>query len=407
MKILYLHQYFNTPAMSGGTRSYEFARRLVDAGHEVHILTTDRGASTVRGWRKEHIDGITVHWYPVRYDNRMNFVRRIWAFFTFALAAAVRAVRVRGDLVYATSTPLTIAVPGVVTKRLLRVPMVFEVRDLWPELPIAVGALRNPIAKLGAQLLEKWAYRNSDSIVALSPGMAEGVARTGYATERISVIPNACDLKLFDVPDEEGRKCRAERPWIGSRPLVVYAGTFGVINDVTYLVEVAHAMLNIDPQVAFLAVGDGAELSKVGERAHQCGVFDRNFYIEESMPKSEMPALLKAATVCTSLFAPIPEMEANSANKFFDALAAGRPVAINYGGWQAELLKAHEIGVQLPRNPQKAALELHHLLSDATTLTHMARRSRDLASYRFGRDRLAGELNQILESVQRRWAGQS
>lgn len=396
MRILYLHQYFNTPDMSGGTRSYEMARRLVAAGHEVHMVTSERSRGSSRGWRTEVVDGITVHWYPVSYDNTMSFRRRILAFLAFAVAAARRATAVGGDVVFATSTPLTIAIPAVLAKRRLRVPMVFEVRDLWPEMPIAVGALENPLLRRAAYALERWAYRNSHAVVALSPGMAAGVVRTGYDRDRVTVIPNSCDLDLFDVGAEAGRAFRAQREWLGDRPLVLYAGTFGHVNDVSYLVRVAKEMAVIDPSVAFLAMGDGVEASKVKDLAAEAGVLDRTFFWEPPVPKVSMPAVLSAATVCTSLFAPIPEMESNSANKFFDALAASRPVAINYGGWQADLVRDNGMGVVLPREAREAAGRLADLLARPQGLQDAGRAARALGETVFGRDRLAAQLLDVL-----------
>ena len=90
MKIIYLHQYFNTPDMAGGTRSYEFARRLVDGGHDVHMVTTDQAMQESSKWRITTEAGITVHWAPVYYNNTMSFIRRIVSFFLFAIRASFR-----------------------------------------------------------------------------------------------------------------------------------------------------------------------------------------------------------------------------------------------------------------------------------------------------------------------------
>ena len=188
MKITYLHQYFNTPDIPGGTRSYEMARRLVAMGHEVNMLTTwrkekeqwlPRFPKNKSGWFETYEAGIKVHWLPVPYSNRMGFGERIRAFFQFALRGAQRAAALDADIVFATSTPLTIALPAVYAARRRKVPMVFEVRDLWPEMPIAMGALQSPLQIRAARALESWAYRNAAAVVALSRGMKQGVVDTG------------------------------------------------------------------------------------------------------------------------------------------------------------------------------------------------------------------------------------
>lgn len=400
MRILYLHQYFNTPSMSGGTRSYEMARRLVAAGHDVQMVTTDRsGGSGDGGWRVSDEAGIRVHWLPVPYSNSMGFRQRLWAFSRFALAAGRKARALGGDVVFATSTPLTIALPALYARRTLGVPMVFEVRDLWPELPIAVGAVRNPVLIAAARGLERLAYRSAAHVVALSEGMKEGVVRTGVSPERVSVVPNSCDLDLFRVGAEPGRALRRRYPWLGDRKLVVYIGTLGLINGVDYLARLAAAVLPLDPEVRFAVIGGGRQLEAVRAAARQRGVLERTFFMLDRVPKHEVPAWLSAADLASSLFVDLEEMWANSANKFFDALAAGVPVAINYGGWQAELLEATGAGLVLPPDdPGAAATRLVGLLDDPDRLRSAGRAAAALAEERFDRDALADQLRMVLEN---------
>lgn len=399
MKIIYLHQYFKTPSMAGGTRSYEMARRLVSAGHEVHVVTSRTDQPAHGGsWSQEVIEGIQVHWLPVTYSNSMGFVKRLQAFFRFALKAGKYASSIKADVVFATSTPLTIAIPGVKAARAIGAPMVFEVRDLWPEIPIALGVLRSPVTQFFAKKLESWAYRNSNQIVGLSSGMCEGIVRTGYPRERVHLIPNSSDMELFSVPKTLGAEFRQARPWLEDRPLVVYAGTFGKVNGVGYLVEVAKHSLSLDPEVRFLAVGEGAEWSEVEQKAELEGVLNRNFFMEPAVTKAEMPALLNAATLTTSLVINNKALWHNSANKFFDSLAAGRPIFVNHGGWQAELLAKSGAGFQTPANDPAAAAELivtfikNPGAADAAGLAALK-----LARTEFDRARLANKLEHVLK----------
>jgi glycosyltransferase involved in cell wall biosynthesis len=401
VKITYLHQYFNTPAMPGSTRSYEMARRLVAAGHDVHVITSSRTPKDgPMRRRREQIDGITVTWIPVEYHNAMSVLRRIVAFAKFAVLSSWSAMTIPTDVVFATSTPLTVAIPGIVGKIRHRVPMVFEVRDLWPELPHAIGALQSRWALGLATWLERRAYRNSAKIIALSPGMADGVARTGFPRANLADIPNGCDNDVFAVPDAAGAEFRAARPWLGDRPLVMYCGTLGKINAVGYLVDVAAAMREIDPEVRFLVIGAGAEQQSVEQRARAAGVLSETFFMEQPIAKRDVPAALNAATVCTSLFLPLPAMEANSANKFFDALAASRPIAINYGGWQRDLIDEHHVGLSLhPTDIGVAATDLAALLHDRARLDDIGAAARRLAETRFDRELLGRQFVAVLESV--------
>lgn len=400
MRILYLHQYFVTPEMSGGTRSYEMARRFAAQGHEVHMVTSYRKPTTHTTWFETEEAGIRVHWLPVPYSNAMSYAERIRAFIHFALAAPRRAVVVGGDVVFATSTPLTIAIPGVYAAKRLRVPMVFEVRDLWPELPIAVGALNNPVLQWAARRLEHFAYRNAAQVVALSPGMRDGVVRTGYPAERVHVIPNSSDIERFRAADVDAERFLSQYPHLRGKKLVVYAGTLGIINGVGYLARLAATMRGLDPEVHIVIVGDGREKSDVRAEAEALGVLGQNLDLLPPVPKEDMPDVLAAATVATSLFVDLPTMWHNSANKFFDALAAGKPVAINYGGWQASLLRTHGAGLVLPtQDPSAGAEVLAAFLHDVDRLDAARRAASTLAETHFDRDDLARQLLEVLEKA--------
>lgn len=402
MKINYLHQYFNTSNMSGGTRSYEMARRLVAKGHEVNVITSwrDEMGEHNSGWFETEEEGIHVHWLPVPYSNTMSYPQRIHAFFEFAWAASRRAASIPADIVFATSTPLTIAIPGAYAKRQLKVPMVFEVRDLWPELPIAVGALKNPMTKALAYRLEHFAYRASSRIVALSPGMRDGVVRTGYPADKVSVIPNSSDLDLFDPSHAHPERFLDEHLELKGKPLVVYTGTMGIINGVDYLPRIASAARDLGLNIQFAVVGAGVGESQVKEQARELGVLGDNFHLYGSAPKSQMPEVLSASDLALSLFVDLKPMWANSANKFFDALASGTPVAINYGGWQAAALSESGAGIRLPAgDPEEAARQIGEFLADEKTLKEASYAARQLAEERFSRDVLAVQLESVLKEA--------
>ncbi len=397
MRILYFHQYFNTPDMSGGTRSYEMARRLVAAGHEVHIITSWLKETDEKTWFTTVEAGIHVHWFPNFYNNKMSYAERVRAFFRFAYHATKKGKSLEADLVFATSTPLTIAIPAIFTARSLKVPMVFEVRDLWPELPIAMGALNNKLAQKLAYQLEDWAYKNSSSIVALSPGMKDGIVKTGYPKERVAIIPNSSDNELFTIDPELAQKFRDKYEWLRDRPLIVYTGTFGHINGVGYLVKVAEQLKQLNPEIRILLVGDGVEFEKVELLAKEKAVLNINLFMMKQMPKKQIPIVLNAATLCTALFIDKPEMRANSANKFFDALAASTPILINYGGWMVDLIQKNQCGlVTWNKSIDQAAKEIVALITDENRLNNYALNAKKLAMTQFNRDELAAQLNQVL-----------
>lgn len=403
MRIVYLHQYFLTPDMAGGTRSYEMARRLVAAGHEVHMVTTDQRRPAGRGWRESNEAGIIVHWAPVPYDNRMSFGQRILAFARFAWMAARRAATLRGDVIFATSTPLTIAIPALVASTIRRVPYVFEVRDMWPDVPIALGVIRSPVSVVLARWLEKLAYRRAAHVVALAPGMRDDIVAKGIPPEKVSVIPNGCDLDVFGVTTD-ARAVRESNSWLGNRPLVLYAGAVGMANGVHYLVEVARAAKALDPEIRFALFGAGRDLDSVRDLAKRVGVLDVNFFMHEPVPKRQLAEWLAAADMLVALFTgPRVVWKDAVQNKFFDALAAGKPIAGNFDGWQSRIATDSDIGLTLdPKDPSAAARQLVRAVRDTQWLAGVPARARRLAEGEFNRDRLGAKLAGILEAAAER-----
>lgn len=401
MRILYLHQYFATPKSNGGTRSYEFARRLIAKGHEVHFITSPGYLpdeyKDIQKTTTLDIDGIPVTVIPVAYGNQMSFAQRIVSFIKFALLASFHAMRHRCDVIYATSTPLTIMIPGLCAKLRWRKPMVFEVRDLWPEVPVAIGAIKNPVVIGVARAMEWLAYRSSRHVVALSEDMGKGVEKRGVDPSRITIIPNSCDTAIFEVPAERGQAVRERLGLAEDDRLVVYTGTLGIINHVVYLVEAAKTMQAISPRVKFLLIGAGNRREQTIERAQELGVLDENLFIWDPAPKTEIPNILAAASIATSTVMDNEALWPNSANKIFDAMASRTPIAINHGGWQARLIEAEGIGVVMPPDdPAEGARRLAEFLLDDARVAQASDNASALAHGRLSRDHLAVTLEQVL-----------
>ncbi|EGQ7993259.1 glycosyltransferase family 4 protein [Vibrio vulnificus] len=405
MKILYLHQYFATPESNAGTRSFEMAKRFISKGHEVVFVTSSAFLSESydlgKGWNELKIENITLHVLHLPYSNRDSYLKRILKFIQFSFYSTLKALKIKADVVFATSTPLTIAIPGVIYSKYHRIPLVFEVRDLWPELPVAIGALKNPILIKAAQFLEKFAYRNSTRLVGLSPGMCAGIEKQGIPREKITLATNSCDTDLFDVNENVGLAYKERKlPFVGKRKLVVYTGTFGPINDVSYIVHIAKASLNKSFNTCFVAIGSGMQKNDVIKFARESGVLNKNLYILDPVAKTEIVELLSAADLSLSLFGPIKEMWHNSANKLFDALASGTPIAINYGGWQKEFIERSSCGLVLGNDYLKSAGEIDFFLKNESRYNVAKAACKDLAYNYYSRDIMAERLEgALLEAV--------
>jgi glycosyltransferase involved in cell wall biosynthesis len=230
--------------------------------------------------------------------------------------------------------------------------------------------------------------------------MKKGVVDVGYPAQRVAVIPNSSDNDEFQFDAHAGREFRARRPWLGDDPLLVYTGTFGKVNGVGYMVELATALQRLKSGVKILLVGDGQERQSVLDAAREAGVYGENLFIEEKLPKSDIPALISAATMASSLFIDLPEMQSNSANKFFDALAGGTPVMLNYGGWMHDLVELHGCGLALWKKPiDEVAKIIDIKLYDEDWLQSAGEAARQLAESYFDRDNLARQLIEVLETT--------
>ena len=401
MRILYLHQFFLTREGTGGTRSYEFARHLVAGGHEVVMLTAaaggEGGERTVDGIRVVEVGGGHGDYVQA---TAVSYARRIGSFLDFAARATATALRERApDVVFATSPPLTMALPALAASRRHGAPLVFEVRDLWPEAPIQMGALRNPVARRLARALERLVYRASAHVVALSPGIREGVIAAGTPPERVTLIPNASDLDLFS-PELDPGDVRSDLG-LGDRFVSSYFGTMGEANDLSQVIEAATLLQRRgEDSVAFVLQGDGKRRSEIEQEVRRRGL--RNVLLIPAGDKRSVARLAAASDACMIIFKDVPILATNSPNKLFDTFAAGRPAIVNTPGWQRELVERHDAGVfARPGDPAHLAEQVLFLRDHPELTARFGQNARRLAEAEFDRRLLAERLRGVLEDARR------
>jgi glycosyltransferase involved in cell wall biosynthesis len=399
VRILYLHQFFLTRAGSGGTRSYEFARHLVTAGHEVVIVTA--GSSGPPGPRI--VEGIRVvevgagHGDYVQATS-MTPARRTASFLRFAFGATLAVLREeRPDVVLATSPPLTMAFPAIVASRRHRTPLVFEVRDLWPEAPIQMGALGSPLAQRLARGLERLVYRASAHVVALSPGIREGIVAAGVRPHDVTLIPNAADLDLFS-PSVDPDDLRA-RLGLEDRFVCSYFGTMGDANDLSQVIEAAALLRSRGEEtITFVLQGDGKHRPALEDEVRRRDL--SNVVMLPAAEKEAVARLAAASDACMTIFKDVPILATNSPNKLFDTFAAGRPAIVNTSGWQRDLVERHRAGLfARPGDAADLADQVLRLRDDPGLAAELGRNARRLAEGEFDRRLLAERLRAVLEEA--------
>ncbi|WP_160716096.1 glycosyltransferase family 4 protein [Chitinophaga solisilvae] len=350
MTIIYLHQYFSLPSTAGGTRSYDLAKQFQQQGHRVVFITSSaflKGMPLSGKWTVTQVEGLELHILQQEYSNKLSFFKRILVFLQFLIAASKRVLHIKGEVVIATSTPITIAIPALVKRWRHKTPFIFEVRDVWPEVPIAMGVIKNKWVVKALNAFERIIYKRAAHIVALSDDMKASILkRTATPAEKITVIPNISEVKRFEAFDPEKKMLT---DLLGFRPQrsVLYAGTIGMVNGLRYMLDLAVHTKSIDPEIKYLIIGDGMEKDALLKYAADQQLLDQNVFFLPPVPKSSLPQLYHECTVASSFVIPVPELWANSANKFFDSLAAGKPMLINYRGWQATVLEQENAGIVL------------------------------------------------------------
>ncbi len=404
MHVLYFHQYFNTPRGAGGTRSYEFARALIARGHRVTMVCVceetdplDLPGAAGGGTRRGVIDGIDVIQFNLTYSNYQGLRQRAGVFLRFAARGIGLALKLDYDVVFATSTPLTAGIPGIFARVLRGKPFVFEVRDLWPELPRAMGVVKNPLILAGMSALEWLSYRAASACVGLSPGIGQGIARRARKSLPIAIIPNAADLDIFRPGRREDLRLEGVSP---KDFVAVFTGAHGQANGLDAVLDAAAELKRRGRRDMVLAfIGDGKSKPKLVERARREGLANCRFF--GLMPKNQLNGIVSCADAGLMILANVPAFYyGTSPNKFFDYLAAGLPVVNNYPGWLADLIQQHRCGVAVPPGDAAALADALCQLADQPDLRReFGRNARRLAETQFARAAMAGKFVDWLESA--------
>lgn len=401
MKILYFHQHFSTPRGAAGIRSYEMARRLLARGHQVTMVCGSYGGGNTGlegpftlGKRKGLVDGIEIIEFDLAYSNSDGLPIRAISFLKFAMRSIGLALTERYDLIFATTTPLTAGIPGIFARWLRNKPFVFEVRDLWPELPKAMGVIRNPLILCAMSILEWVSYRSAHRVIGLSPGIVDGIARRGVARERIAMIPNGCDLDIFNASAE---------PWLPEGVgkdhfMAVFAGTHGVANKLDAVLDAAKELkLRKRDDIKLVLIGQGKLKPGLQQRVAEEQL--DNVIFHGPVNKEKLSGLMASADLGLQVLANVPAFYyGTSPNKFFDYIASGLPVLNNYPGWLAEMIAKEDCGfVVPPDNPSLFADALVQAADARVDLKEKGLRGQQLAVREFDRRKLADQFVDWLE----------
>jgi glycosyltransferase involved in cell wall biosynthesis len=402
MRILYLSQYFPPEVGATQTRAYEMATGLIRAGHQVTMLTEVpnhpegiiRPEYRGRFWTRETLDGIDVIRVWVKTAPVKTMRTRLAFYLTYMLngtLAGLALARGRYDVIYATSPPLFVGGAALALSFLRRIPMIFEVRDLWPESAVALGELSNPRFIRWATWLEERCYHRAQRVVVVTEGVRNRLVERGFLFEKLMLIPNGANTDLFHPQPEAGRALRSEMG-LGDRFLVIYAGIHGIAQGLETVLWAARQLAG-DPRIHFLFVGDGpckADLLRLKRDTNL-----PNVTMLDAHPREAIPAYLSAADVA---LIPLRRLEVPS--KMFDAWACGCPVVLSIDGESRQVLERAQAGVFVePESVEAMAEAIRTLSTDRERCREYGANGRCFVERYYSRQAQARQLVELLETL--------
>ena len=398
MHIAVFNQYHTNPDCPATSRHYALLAHIAQT-HRVTLLTTPAwaGQRLTRefAWLPPGVEGRTA---DIAYTNRMGPVRRALAFARYAAWAVREGLRLdRPDVVWGISTPLTAAWAAARVAARRRVPWVFEVQDLWPAFPVAMGAVPTVLARQQLFALEKRLYRSAQHVLPLSPDMTRYITDLGVPAAKVTTVLNGTDLDLAARATPAAVAALRQAEGLEGKKVVLYAGTFGRANDIPTLVAAAEAQAAADPDAVWLFLGHGYYEPLVAAAA---GRWPGRIRLVGGQPRHAVFAWFALADVAVVSFLALPVLDANSPAKLYDALAVGTPVVVTNRGWTKTLVEAHGCGWYTPAGdaPRLVAC-LCGLLAQPAQLQAAGQRGRALARQAFDRRQLAAVVQQVLEAA--------
>lgn len=396
MHIVCLYFHYASPDCPSGGRAYSLLRAL---GRE-HRVTVFTGAHYHTLRRTQAYDwappGVRVRMLDVPYTNEMSSLQRLTAYATFPLWAGAHAARVPdADLVYAISTPLTTPMAAAVAARIQDVPWVLEVRDLWPDVPIQMGALPSPLLRRPLRWAEHGLYHDAAHVITVSPDMTTHVEQHGVPAAQVTTLPQGTDCALLDRPDAPASSDLRRAHDLGAGPVVLYAGAFGRANDIPTLLAAAERLAGRSDAL-FVFVGHGYYESEIEAAAHRLP----NVRCIPPQPRHRMMPWFQLATVSLVSFLDRPVLGTNAPAKLFDSLAADTPVLVTNPGWMTRFVQRHDCGwVVPPSSPAALATRIAQVVDAPDAARAAGRRGGAIVRTRYDRSQQADVLASIFRTA--------
>ena len=403
--VLFLSNYFPPEVNALANRTAEHAREWVADGGEVEVVAGPPHFPEGRvyeGYRnrltRDEWHGVPVLRIPMYVAANEGFVRRTLSYLSYMISAAWYAKRTRVDpeVVVASSPQFFAGLAGWLVSRRLRRPFVLEIRDLWPESIVQVGAMRRGALIRLLERLETFLYRTADHVVVVSPAFRSHIEARGVPSERITVLPNGVDPEWFEpVPRAEVEALRAELG-LGGKFVASYLGTVGMAHGVEIMLEAARKC--DDPDVVFLVVGAGAEWGRLREAADSGGL--PSFRVLPKQPRDRIRFFYALSDVSIVHLKDRPAFRKVIPSKMFESMAMRRPIVLGVRGQAEEILEEAGAGIVVePENPDELLAAVLRLKADPALRDRLGAAGADHVRENYARPVIARRYWELLQSV--------
>lgn len=384
MRILLIHQYYLEKQDAGGSRFNEMTKVWAAAGHHITVVS---GMIHVNGHGKyprykglffhkeDYEPNITVLRCHVSEAYNVNFLGRLWGYFSFVFSSLLGCFfKIKGpfDVVVVTSPPLFVGITGYLVSRIRRIPLVFEIRDLWPESAIDTGVLTNGLLIKMAYWFEGFIYRKARMINALTPAFVDTlVQKKGVPASKVVMIPNAADFTLSDhlLPKVNRLEFRKEMGWEG-RFVIVYVGAHGVANHLEQILDTADLMR--DTRVLFVLIGQGMRKPALKQQAAERRL--DNVVFIDPVNKEKVFEYIIASDAGCSVLKKVDTFKTIYSNKTFDYMGCQTPILMLIDGISKKLVEDAQAGLYVePQNAPDFAEKIRWMMAHPEESRQMGR----------------------------------
>ena len=396
MRITFLCQYFPPEMGAPAARTYEHARHWVELGHAVTVITglPNHPTGIIHPeyrrvfTRREQIEGIDLLRTWVYCAPNKGFLKRVLNFLSFLLSSLILGGLLTGrpQMVIGTSPQFFCAVAAWLLSRWKRVPFIFEVRDIWPQSAIELGALHNPLVIRILESLEQRLYRAASLIVIVAESTRSYLHAQGISDQKIALIPNGIDLRFLESTGESAESFRERNGW-RDKFLVSYIGTHGMSHALETVLTAA-SRLSADPAIHFLFVGEGAEKTRLLKLAQESKLSNVTFLNEQ--PRSTLPTIYGASNVSLVPLRRLPIFTKVLPSKLFELMGVGCPIICSVEGEAAQLVERSGAGICIePENVEALVEAIIRLQKDPVRCAGMRKAGQDFARNNYSRTVLA------------------